>query len=115
MVKMEKETKALRARLDQTREAIAAQRVPEVREVINATGKALIAMGDTALKNIDLVLDEISRAPDPQLLGHMYFVEEDEKQGNASKVKKAPPIETKNAMEGNSSDGLPPLSDEKIQ
>ena len=117
MVRMEKETKALRARLTQTNEAIAAQRVPEVREVISATGKSLIGMCDTGLKNIELVLKEISRAPDAQLLAHMYFVEEEEASKSQRAPRKGKPIETKEGKtdDGISSDGLPELSQEKVQ
>ena len=78
MVRMEKDTKALRLRLQSIQDSIAAQRVPETRAVISAVGDNLISLGDISFKNLESIISEASAAPDPQVLAGIYYVEEDE-------------------------------------
>ena len=80
MVRMEKDTKALRARLKTLQEAIAAQRIPETRAVISSVGENLMTLGNVGFKNIESILSEAASSPDPQILAGIYYVEDDEKE-----------------------------------
>ena len=80
MVRMEKDTNALRSRLKSLTEQISAQRIPETRAVISAVGENLITLGDVGFKNIESILSEAASSPDPQVLAGIYYVEEDELQ-----------------------------------
>jgi len=80
MVRMEKDTKALRARLKTLQEAIAAQRIPETRAVISSVGENLMTLGNVGFKNIESILSEAASSPDPQILAGIYYVENDEKE-----------------------------------
>ena len=86
MVRMEKDTKALRLRLKSVQDSIAAQRVPETRAVISAVGDNLNALGDISFKNLESIVSEASAAPDPQVLAGIFFVEDDE--ARESKLKR---------------------------
>jgi hypothetical protein len=78
MVRMETETKQLRARLGNIKKKIAAQKVDETRAIIVSVGKSLKAMGEVALSNVDTMLGEIEFSPDPVKFTEMYFIEETE-------------------------------------
>ncbi len=79
MVRMETETKQLRARLGNIRAKIEAQKVPEIREIIVSVGNSLKSMGDVALKNVETIINEIEQSPDPVKFTQMYFIEHMEK------------------------------------
>ena len=79
MVRMETETKQLRARLGNIRAKIEAQKVPEIREIIVSVGNSLKSMGDVALKNVETIINEIEQSPDPVKFTQMYFIEHIEK------------------------------------
>ena len=75
MVRMETETKHLRGRLEVTHKKIEAQKFDETREIILSVSNSLKAMANTALQNIETMMLEIERSPDPIKFTEMYYIE----------------------------------------